>query len=57
MLKLTFLNNLPALHKLIDAVQSAAERGHITGLDKRQIKVRTLLYFANCAIPHQRHQY
>ena len=27
-------------NKLIDAVQSAAERGHITGLDKRQIKVR-----------------
>ena len=28
------------MHKLIEAVQSAAERGYLTGLDKRQIKVR-----------------
>ncbi|QLF88404.1 DNA polymerase [Pelagibacter phage Jormungand EXVC012P] len=39
-IKKRFLNNLPALHKLIEAVQSAAERGYLTGLDKRQIKVR-----------------
>ena len=39
-IKKRFLNNLPALHKLIEAVQSAAERGYLNGLDKRQIKVR-----------------
>jgi DNA polymerase I-like protein with 3'-5' exonuclease and polymerase domains len=39
-IKKRFLNNLPALHKLIEGVQSAAERGYLTGLDKRQIKVR-----------------
>ena len=39
-IKKRFLNNLPALHKLIEGVQSAAERGYLNGLDKRQIKVR-----------------
>ena len=39
-IKKRFLNNLPALAKLIEGVQSAAERGYLTGLDKRQIKVR-----------------
>tara|TARA_Y100000356_G_scaffold116537_1_gene106133 strand:- start:3 stop:1700 length:1698 start_codon:yes stop_codon:yes gene_type:complete len=39
-IKKRFLNNLPALHKLIEGVQSAAERGYIKGLDKRDIKVR-----------------
>ena len=39
-IKKRFLNNLPALHKLIEGVQSSAERGYLTGLDKRQIKVR-----------------
>ena len=38
--KKRFLNNLPALAKLIEGVQSAAERGYIKGLDKREIKVR-----------------
>ena len=38
--KKRFLNNLPALAKLIEGVQSAAERGYLNGLDKRQIKVR-----------------
>lgn len=36
-----FLNNLPALSKLIEQVQLASERGHLLGLDKRQIKVRS----------------
>ena len=40
-IKKRFLNNLPALSKLIEQVQLAAERGHIVGLDKRQIKVRS----------------
>ena len=39
-IKKRFLNNLPALAKLIEGVQSAAERGFIKGLDKREIKVR-----------------
>ena len=38
--KKRFLNNLPALHKLIEAVKIASERGFIKGLDKREIKVR-----------------
>lgn len=40
-IKQRFLNNLPALNKLIKQVQSAAERGYIIGLDKRKIKVRS----------------
>ena len=36
-----FLNNLPALNKLIKDVQSASKRGHIVGLDGRQVKVRS----------------
>jgi len=39
--KKRFLNNLPALNKLITQVQSAAERGYLVGLDKRHIKVRS----------------
>tara|TARA_Y100001963_G_scaffold97036_1_gene133554 strand:+ start:9338 stop:11035 length:1698 start_codon:yes stop_codon:yes gene_type:complete len=39
-IKKRFLNNLPALYKLIEAVKTAAERGFIKGLDKREIKVR-----------------
>ena len=39
-IKKRFLNNLPALHKLIEGVQTAAQRGYIKGLDKREIKVR-----------------
>jgi DNA polymerase I-like protein with 3'-5' exonuclease and polymerase domains len=40
-IKKRFLNNLPALNKLIVDVQLAAERGYLTGLDKRKIKVRS----------------
>ncbi len=40
-IKKRFLNNLPALNKLITQVQSAAERGHLIGLDKRKIKIRS----------------
>jgi len=40
-IKKRFLNNLPALSKLIEQVQLASERGHLLGLDKRQIKVRS----------------
>jgi len=40
-IKKRFLNNLPALNKLILQVQSAAERGYLIGLDKRKIKVRS----------------
>jgi len=36
-----FLNNLPALNKLIQQAQKAAERGYIIGLDKRHVKVRS----------------
>ena len=36
-----FLNNLPALNKLIKDVQAASKRGHIVGLDGRQVKVRS----------------
>ena len=36
-----FLNNLPALNKLIKDVQTAAKKGHIVGLDGRQVKVRS----------------
>ena len=37
-----FLNNLPALNRLITDVQSASKRGYIIGLDGRHIKVRSL---------------
>ena len=37
-----FLNNLPALDKLLTQVQTAAERGYLIGLDKRQIKIRSV---------------
>jgi DNA polymerase I len=40
-IKKRFLNNLPALHKLIEAVKSVSEQGFITALDKRQIKIRS----------------
>lgn len=40
-IKTRFLNNLPALSKLITNVQQAAERGYLIGLDKRQIKIRS----------------
>ena len=40
-IKKRFLNNLPALNKLIENVQQAAERGYLIGLDKRKIKVRS----------------
>ena len=39
--KTRFLNNLPALNKLITDVQKASSRGHIVGLDKRHVKVRS----------------
>ena len=37
-----FLNNLPALSKLLKQVQQAAEKGYLIGLDKREIKVRSV---------------
>lgn len=40
-IKKRFLNNLPALNKLIVDVQKVAERGFLMGLDKRQVKVRS----------------
>ena len=40
-IKKRFLNNLPALHKLIEAVKIVSEKGFITALDKRQIKIRS----------------
>jgi DNA polymerase-1 len=40
-IKKRFLNNLPALHKLIEQVQSVSTKGFITGLDKRRIKIRS----------------
>ena len=40
-IKTRFLNNLPALNKLITDVQKASSRGHIVGLDKRHVKVRS----------------
>ena len=40
-IKTRFLNNLPALNKLIKDVQRASTRGHIVGLDGRHIKVRS----------------
>ena len=40
-IKTRFLNNLPALNKLITDVQRASTRGHIVGLDGRHVKVRS----------------
>jgi len=40
-IKKRFLNNLPALNKLITQVGKVAESGWITALDKRKIKVRS----------------
>ena len=40
-IKKRFLNNLPALSKLIEDVQLAAERGYLMGLDKRRVRVRS----------------
>jgi DNA polymerase-1 len=38
-----FLANLPAMGRLVDAVQGRAkERGHILGLDKRRLTVRSM---------------
>lgn len=41
LVKQRFLNNLPALSKLIEAVQTAAAKGYIKGLDGRNVKVRS----------------
>lgn len=40
-LKQKFLRSLPALGRLVEAVQGAAKRGHLVGLDGRQIHVRS----------------
>ena len=40
-IKKRFLNNLPALNKLITDVQHASQRGYILGLDGRHVKVRS----------------
>lgn len=40
-LKTKFLRSLPALGKLVEAVQAAAQRGYLTGLDGRRIFVRS----------------
>jgi DNA polymerase I-like protein with 3'-5' exonuclease and polymerase domains len=40
-LKSKFLRSLPALGRLVDAVQSAAKRGYLIGLDGRRIHVRS----------------
>jgi DNA polymerase I-like protein with 3'-5' exonuclease and polymerase domains len=40
-IKKRFLNNLPALSRLIENVQQASERGYLIGLDKRRVKVRS----------------
>ncbi len=40
-IKRRFLNNLPALNKLIEAVQASSSKGYIKGLDGRRIKVRS----------------
>jgi DNA polymerase I len=41
MLKDKFLKGLPALKKLKDAVEKAADRGHLIGLDGRKVSVRS----------------
>jgi len=40
-LKDRFLKKIPALAKLIDAVQKASERGYLVGLDGRKLNVRS----------------
>jgi DNA polymerase I-like protein with 3'-5' exonuclease and polymerase domains len=40
-LKSKFLRSLPALGRLVEAVQSAAKRGFLIGLDGRQLHVRS----------------
>ncbi len=40
-LKQKFLRSLPALGRLVEAVQGAAKRGHLVGLDGRYIHVRS----------------
>ena len=37
-----FLNRLPALSKLIKQVQLSSERGYLIGLDRRQVKIRSV---------------
>ena len=37
-----FLNRLPALSKLIKQVQLSSERGYLVGLDRRQVKIRSV---------------
>jgi DNA polymerase-1 len=39
-LKKKFLDQMPALNRLIETVQDKAERGYLIGLDKRRIAVR-----------------
>lgn len=41
LLKEKFLKTLPALDKLLSSVQNTAKRGYITGLDGRQLKIRS----------------
>ena len=41
LVKQRFLNNLPALSKLMEAVQTSAAKGYIKGLDGRNVKVRS----------------
>ena len=40
-LKTKFLRSLPALGRLVDAVQQAAKRGYLVGLDGRRVHVRS----------------
>jgi DNA polymerase I len=40
-LKNKFLRSLPALGRLVDAVQEASRRGYLTGLDGRRLHVRS----------------
>jgi DNA polymerase I len=40
-LKNKFLRSLPALGRLVDAVQEASKRGYLTGLDGRRLHVRS----------------
>ena len=40
-LKTKFLKSLPALGRLVDAVQQAAKRGYLVGLDGRRVHVRS----------------
>ena len=42
-LRTKFLTNIPALSKLIDAVQHRAKtRGYLIGIDKRKLRIRSL---------------